>query len=56
MPYKFAHLQGYPVNYYTKLGDCSGHVRVSDVQVKGMNATDTERDMIRDALLQGIEI
>lgn len=56
MPYKFAHLQGYPVNYYTKLGDCSGHVRVSDVQVKGMNATDTELDMIRDALLQGIEI
>lgn len=56
MPSKFAHLQGYPVNYYTKLGDCSGHVRVSEVQVKGVNATDTELDMIRDALLQGIEI
>ena len=56
MPTKFAHLQGYPVNYYTKLGDCTGHVRVSDVQVKGVNATDTELDMIRDALLQGIEI
>lgn len=56
MPSKFEHLQGYPVNYYTKLGSCSGHVRVSDVQVKGMNATDTELNMIRDALLQGVEI
>lgn len=56
MPSKFEHLQGYPVNYYTKLGSCSGHVRVSDVQVKGVNATDTELDMIRDALLQGVEI
>ena len=56
MPSSFKHLQGYPVNYYTKLGDCSGHVRVSDVQVKGVNATDTELDMIRDALLQGVEI
>ena len=56
MPTKFAHLQGYPVNHYTKLGDCTGHVRVSDVQVKGVNATDTELDMIYNALLQGVEI
>ena len=56
MPTKFAHLQGYPVNHYNKLGNCTGHVRVSDVQVKGVNATDTELDMIRDALVQGVEI
>lgn len=56
MPSSFAHLQGYPVNYYTKVGSCTGHIRVSDVQVKGVNATDTELDMIRDALTQGVEI
>lgn len=56
MPSRFEHLQGYPVNYYTELGSCTGHVRVRDVQVKGVDATDTELDMIRDALTQGIEI
>lgn len=56
MPSSFKHLEGYPANHYTKLGDASGYVKVRAVQVKGINATDTELDMIDAALRQGVEL
>lgn len=56
MPSSFKHLEGYPTNHYTRLGDASGYVKVRAVQVKGINATDTELDMIDTALRQGVEL
>lgn len=47
-------LNGYPTNYSCKISDCSGHVVVSSVHVHGINATDTELEMISDLLQVGI--
>lgn len=47
-------LNGYPTNYSCKISDCSGHVVVSSVHVHGINATDTELEMISDLLQAGI--
>lgn len=49
-------LQGYPTNYSIRLGDCSGNVVVSNVHINGINATDTELDMIMSQLQDGVII
>lgn len=52
----FPYLEGYPTNYSTRLGDCSGHVIVKSVHVEGMNATDSELSQIETLLKNGILI
>lgn len=47
-------LQGYPTNYSVRLSDCSGNVVVSYLHVHGINATDTELDMITTILQDGV--
>lgn len=52
----FPYLEGYPTNYSTRLGDCSGHVVVSHVHVEGINATDNELSQIETLLKNGVLI
>lgn len=56
MPSSYKHLEGQPANHYTKLSDASGYVKVRAVQVKGLDATDTELDLIEQLLKQGVEL
>lgn len=56
MPSSYKHLEGQPTNHYTTLSNCSGYVKVKQVQVKGLNATDAEMDLIKELLLQGVEM
>lgn len=56
MPSSYKHLEGQPANHYTKLSKASGYVKVRSVIVSGLNATDTELDMIQEALQQGVEL
>lgn len=50
----FDSLSGYPTNYSVRLGDCSGHVVVSDVHVHGINGTDNELEQIESLLKSGV--
>lgn len=50
----FPSLMGYPTNYSVRLGDCSGHVVVSDVHVHGINGTDNELEQIETLLKSGV--
>lgn len=50
----FNSYEGYPVNTTQKIGDCKGFIRVKDVHLTGINATDDELDMIDQILKDGI--
>jgi hypothetical protein len=50
----FPGLQGYPTNYSTRLGDCSGQVVVKAVHVEGIPATDQELKQIENLLMSGV--
>jgi hypothetical protein len=50
----FPALEGYPTNYSTRLGDCSGQIKVRAVHVEGIPATETELREIENLLLSGI--
>lgn len=52
----FPYLEGYPTNYSTRLGDCSGNVIVKSVHVEGINATDNELSQIETLLKNGVLI
>lgn len=56
MPSSYKHLEGQPASHYTRLGDTSGYVKVKSVIVKGLDATDSELDMIQSLLKQGVEL
>ena len=50
----FPSIQGYPSNYFTRLGDCSGFTQVAECHVENISATDKELDKIKDLLKEGV--
>lgn len=50
----FPSIQGYPSNYYTRLGNCSGFTQVAECHVENISATDKELDKIKDLLKEGV--
>lgn len=50
----FPSIQGYPSNYFTRLGNCSGFTQVSECHVENISATDKELDKIKDLLKEGV--
>lgn len=50
----FPSIQGYPSNYYTRLGNCSGFIQVAECHVENISATDKELDKIKDLLKEGV--
>jgi hypothetical protein len=50
----FPSIQGYPSNYYTRLGNCSGFTQVAECHVENISATDKELDKIKDLLKDGV--
>lgn len=50
----FPSIQGYPSNYFTRLGDCSGYTQVAECHVENISATDKELDKIKDLLKEGV--
>lgn len=50
----FPSIQGYPSNYFTRLGNCSGFTQVAECHVENISATDKELDKIKDLLKEGI--
>lgn len=56
MNYGFPSMQGYPSNYYTRLGNCSGFTQVAECHVENISATDKELDKIKDLLKEGVII
>lgn len=51
---KFNEFEGYPVNTTQVLSDCKGFVRVKEVHLESINATDDELDMIDQILKEGV--
>lgn len=52
----FPSIQGYPSNYYTRLGNCSGFIQVAECHVENISSTDKELDKIKDLLKEGVII
>lgn len=52
----FPSIQGYPSNYFTRLGDCSGFTQIAECHVENIPATDKELDKIKDLLKEGVII
>ena len=50
----FPSIQGYPSNYYTRLGNCSGFIQVAECHVENISATNKELDKIKDLLKEGV--
>lgn len=50
----FPSIQGYPSNYYTRLGNCSGFTQIAECHVENIPATDKELDKIKDLLKEGV--
>lgn len=50
----FPSIQGYPSNYFTRLGNCSGFTQVAECHVENIPATDKELDKIKDLLKEGV--
>lgn len=50
----FPSIQGYPSNYYTRLGNCSGFTQIAECHVENISATDKELDKIKDLLKEGV--
>lgn len=47
---------GFPANYTTKLGDCSGYVKVLECHIENVNATNSELTEIDSLLKSGVII
>lgn len=52
----FPSIQGYPSNYFTRLGNCSGFTQIAECHVENISATDKELDKIKDLLKEGVII
>lgn len=50
----FPSIQGYPSNYFIRLGNCSGFTQVAECHVENISATDKELDKIKDLLKEGV--
>ena len=50
----FPSIQGYPSNYFTRLGNCSGFTQIAECHVESIPATDKELDKIKDLLKEGV--
>ena len=50
----FPAIQGYPSNYFTRLGNCSGFTQIAECHVESIPATDKELDKIKDLLKEGV--
>lgn len=50
----FNKFDGYPTNYTSRIGDCEGYIKIHEVHLSGINATDDELDMIDQILKDGI--
>lgn len=50
----FPSIQGYPSNYFTRLGECSGFTQIAECHVENIPATDKELDKIKDLLKEGV--
>lgn len=50
----FPSIQGYPSNYFIRLGNCSGFTQVAECHVENIPATDKELDKIKDLLKEGV--
>lgn len=50
----FPSIQGYPSNYYTRLGNCSGFTQIAECHIENIPATDKELDKIKDLLKEGV--
>lgn len=50
----FPSIQGYPSNYFVRLGDCNGFTQVAECHVENISATDKELDKIKDLLKEGV--
>lgn len=50
----FPSIQGYPSNYFTRLGDCTGFTQILECHIENISATDKELDKIKDLLKEGI--
>ena len=49
-----AEYKGLPSNEVKTVGDCSGFVSFDSIHVTGVNATNNEKTLIENALLEGI--
>lgn len=56
MPSNYKKYEGKPSRYYTTIRSCSGFIRVKDVHVDKMSASNKELDMIESLLKSGIEV
>lgn len=56
LPSNYKKYEGNPSRHYTTVGDCSGFIRVKDVHVDKMSASNKELDMIEALLKSGIEV
>ena len=50
----FPHNDGYPVNYSTTIGQCSGYIEVESVHVENIPATESELVEIENLLKSGV--
>lgn len=50
----FPSIQGYPSNYFVRLGNCNGFTQVAECHVENISATDKELDKIKDLLKEGV--
>lgn len=53
-PENYGHTQGYPCNKTLTLGNCMGYTVVKNADISGITATESERNLIMDALASGI--
>lgn len=49
-------LYGFPSHKFVRIGDCKGYLRVKEVDVKSLTATDEEKRMIERILKEGIYV
>lgn len=50
----FPSIQGYPSNYFVRLGNCSGFTQILECHIENISATDKELDKIKDLLKEGV--
>lgn len=55
-PSNYARTYGYPCYLTLTLGKCKGFTQCEGVDVKGVSATDTEKDLIKQALEKGVYV
>ena len=56
MPSNYKKYEGNPSRHYTTIRSCSGFIRVKDVHVDKISASNKELDMIESLLKSGIEV